>query len=61
MADKCSEVEYTSGASCNEEITREKSVRKEARCERTQGQLGAEKSSRSDVAQTEASQGLVKC
>ena len=28
MADKCSEVEYTSGASCNEEMTREKSVRR---------------------------------
>ena len=39
MADKRREVEYTSGASCNGEITREKSVRKEARCERTQGGL----------------------
>ena len=26
MADKCREVEYTSGASCNEKMTREKSV-----------------------------------
>jgi hypothetical protein len=31
---KCREAKDTSGASCNEEITREKSVRKEARCER---------------------------
>jgi len=34
MADKCREVENTSVASRNEEIIREKSVRKEARCER---------------------------
>jgi len=31
MADKCSEVKYTSGTPCNEEMTREKSVRKKAR------------------------------
>ena len=33
MADKCSEVKYTLGAPCNKEITREKSIRKKARCE----------------------------
>ena len=48
------------GVSCNEEMTREKSVRKEVRCERTQGQLGVEKLSQSNVAQTKALQGLVK-
>jgi hypothetical protein len=31
IADKCREVENTSSASYNKEITREKSVRKEAR------------------------------
>ena len=31
MADKCSEVKYMLGVSCNKEITREKSVRKEVR------------------------------
>jgi len=61
MADKCSEVEYMLGVSCNKEITKEKSVRKEAKCEQTQRQLGAEKSSRFDMAQTEVSQGLAKC
>ena len=35
MADKYREVKYTSGASCNKEITREKSVKKKVRCERT--------------------------
>jgi len=34
IADKCREVENTLVVSCNEEITREKSVRKKARCER---------------------------
>jgi len=34
MADKCSEVKYMSGAPYNKEMTREKSVRKKARCER---------------------------
>jgi len=34
MVDKCREVKNTSVVSCNKEITREKSVRKEARCER---------------------------
>ena len=28
MADKCREAEYILGASCNKEITKEKSVRK---------------------------------
>jgi hypothetical protein len=37
IANKCREVENTSGASCNGEMTREKSVRKKARCERTRG------------------------
>ena len=32
MVDKCSEVEYTSGVSCNEEIIKKKSVTKEAKC-----------------------------
>ena len=36
MADKYKEVKYTSGASCNREITKEKSVRKEVRYERMQ-------------------------
>ena len=35
IADKCREVKYTLGASCNEEMTREKSIRKKARCKRT--------------------------
>jgi len=34
MVDKCREVKNTSVVFCNEEIIREKSVRKEARCER---------------------------
>jgi len=34
MVDKCREVENTSGVSCNEEMTRKKSVRKEVRCKR---------------------------
>ena len=33
MADKYREVKYTLGASYNKEITREKSIRKKARCE----------------------------
>jgi len=33
MADKCREVENTSGASYNKEIIREKSVKKEVKCE----------------------------
>jgi len=36
MADKYREVKNTSSASCNKEITREKSVRKEARWKQTQ-------------------------
>ena len=56
MADKCREVENTSSASCNKEITREKSVRKEVRWERTQKiEDGMEKLSRPDVARIEAS------
>jgi len=35
MADKCSEVKYTSVVPCNKEITREKSVRKKARYKQT--------------------------
>jgi len=34
MADKCREVENTSVAFYNKEITKEKSVRKEVRCKR---------------------------
>jgi len=34
MADKCREVKNTLVTSYNEEIIREKSIRKEARCER---------------------------
>jgi len=37
IADKCREVENTLVVSCNEEMTREKSVRKKARCEQTRG------------------------
>ena len=33
MADKCKEAKYILSASCNKEITREKSVKKEVRCE----------------------------
>jgi len=33
MVDKCREVENTLGASCNEEMTKKKSVKKEVRCE----------------------------
>jgi hypothetical protein len=33
MVDKCREVKYILGVSCNKEITREKSVRKKVRCE----------------------------
>jgi len=36
MADKCREVENMSSASCNKEMTGEKSVRKEVRWEQTQ-------------------------
>ena len=36
MADKCKEVKYISGASCNGEITREKSIKKEVRYKQTQ-------------------------
>ena len=36
MADKYREVKYTSGASYNKEVTREKSIRKEVRYKRTQ-------------------------
>ena len=36
MADKCREVKNILSASCNKEITREKSVRKEVRWERIQ-------------------------
>jgi len=44
IADKCREVENTLVVSCNEEMTREKSVRKKARCERTRGlKIGREK------------------
>ena len=50
MADMCREVEYMSGTFCNEEMTREKSVRKETRYERNAKRISAEKLSRSDVA-----------
>ena len=35
IADKYREVKNTLGKSCNKEMTREKSIRKKARCERT--------------------------
>ena len=37
IADKCREVKNILGASYNKEITREKSIRKKARCEQMQG------------------------
>jgi len=37
MVDKYSEVKYMLGAPCNEEMTREKSIRKKARYKRTRG------------------------
>jgi len=37
IANKCREFKNMLGASCNKEITREKSIRKKARCEQTQG------------------------
>jgi hypothetical protein len=37
IANKCREVENTSVVSYNEEITKEKSVKKKARCKRTRG------------------------
>ena len=32
IADKCKEVKYILGTSCNKEMTGEKSVKKKARC-----------------------------
>ena len=37
IADKCREVKNTLVVSCNKEMTKEKNVRKKARCERMQG------------------------
>ena len=39
IVDKYKKVKYTSGMSCNGEITKEKSVKKEARYEQMQGEL----------------------
>ena len=32
IADKCKKVKYILGASCNKEITKEKSIKKKAKC-----------------------------
>jgi hypothetical protein len=36
IADKCREIEYTLGMFCNEEVTKEESIRKEIRCKQIQ-------------------------
>ena len=39
MVDNCREIKYTSGMSYNKEVTREKSVKKEARYKQTYKRL----------------------